>query len=72
MSRPIYAVTASVRPGNSGSPLVLGNAAAAMVFSRSLTQSGLAYAIRASALAPEVARAATAATPVAPGACPPE
>jgi hypothetical protein len=72
VSRPIYAVTASVRPGNSGSPLVLGNAAAAMVFSRSLTQSGLAYAIRASALAPEVARAATAATPVAPGACPPE
>ena len=47
VTRPIYAVTASVLPGNSGSPLVAGNAAIGMVFSRSLNQSDLAYAIRA-------------------------
>jgi hypothetical protein len=70
-SRAIYAVTASVLPGNSGSPLVTGNAAVGMVFSRSLSQPGLAYAIRASALVPEVAGASKATRTVGAGACTP-
>jgi S1-C subfamily serine protease len=70
-SRAIYAVTASVLPGNSGSPLVSGNAALGMVFSRSLSQAGLAYAIRGSALVPEVARATHATTTTTSGACTP-
>ncbi|HEV3213469.1 MAG TPA: MarP family serine protease [Acidimicrobiales bacterium] len=70
-SRAIYAVTASVLPGNSGSPLVSGNAALGMVFSRSLSQAGLAYAIRGSALAPEVARATHATGTTTSGACTP-
>lgn len=70
-SRAIYAVSASVLPGNSGSPLVAGNAALGMVFSRSLSQEGLAYAIRASALVPEVAQAVRATRSVASGACTP-
>jgi S1-C subfamily serine protease len=70
-NRPIYAVSASVLPGNSGSPLVTGNAAIGMVFSRSLSQSGLAYAIRSSALAPEVARAVGATKAIGSGVCTP-
>jgi hypothetical protein len=70
VERPIYAVTASVLPGNSGSPLVVGGRAVGMVFSRSLTQPDLAYALRASTLVPELARTALA-TPVGSGACTP-
>jgi len=69
--RPIYALSASVLPGNSGSPLVTGGGAAGMVFSRSLSESGLAYAIRASALLPDIARAAHARRVVGSGGCPP-
>jgi Trypsin-like peptidase domain/Colicin V production protein len=71
VSRPIYAVTASVLPGNSGSPLITGGAAIGMVFSRSLSQPGLAYAIRASALEGEVTRAQHLTASVGPGACTP-
>jgi trypsin-like peptidase/colicin V production protein len=69
--RAIYAVTSTVLPGNSGSPLVTGNAAAGMVFSRSLSQPALAYAIQASALVPEVAAASHATAAVGSGACTP-
>ncbi len=71
VTRPIYAVTAAVLPGNSGSPLVAGNAAIGMVFSRSLAQSNLAYALRASALVGEVATAANRTNAVNSGACVP-
>ena len=72
VDRPIYAVTADVRPGNSGSPLVVaGGQVIGMTFSRSLTQPQLAYAIRSSALAPEVASASTATTTASSGACTP-
>ena len=71
VSRPIYAVTAGVLPGNSGSPLIVGNAAVGMVFSRSLSQQDLAYAIRASALVGDVTRAMRTTQPVNPGACVP-
>lgn len=70
-NRAIYAVTATVLPGNSGSPLVTRNAAVGMVFSRSLSQTGLAYAIRSSSLVQAVARAVHETGTVAPGACTP-
>jgi S1-C subfamily serine protease len=71
VSRPIYAVTASVLPGNSGSPLVAGGTAIGMVFSRSLSQADLAYAIQASALTGDVHLGSIAAKSVSSGACTP-
>jgi len=71
VTRPIYAVTATVLPGNSGSPLVAGGRAIGMVFSRSLTQTDLAYAIEASALVPEVRRAQLSPAAASTGACTP-
>jgi S1-C subfamily serine protease len=71
VDRAIYAVTASVRPGNSGSPLLTGGSAIGMVFSRSLSQSGTGYALRASALEPDVERAMAAHGTVGAGACTP-
>jgi S1-C subfamily serine protease len=71
VTRPIYAVTATVLPGNSGSPLVAGGRAIGMVFSRSLAQNDLAYAIQASALAPEVQQARVSQAAVSTGACTP-
>ncbi len=71
VTRPIYAVTSSVLPGNSGSPLVAGNAAVGMVFSRSLSQPGLAYALRAAALVGAVVRASHLTGRVGSGACVP-
>jgi uncharacterized membrane protein required for colicin V production len=70
VTRPIYAVTATVLPGNSGSPLV-GEGVLGMVFSRSLSQPGLAFALRASAFAGEVTRATHLTTAVGSGACTP-
>jgi hypothetical protein len=69
VDRAIYAVTASVRPGNSGSPLLAGGAAIGMVFSRSLSQSSTGYALRASALEPDVERAIAASRTAGAGAC---
>jgi hypothetical protein len=57
VDRAIYAVTALVRPGNSGSPLLVDGKAVGMVFSRSLSQSNTGYALRASAIEPDLARA---------------
>ena len=71
VTRPIYAVTSSVLPGNSGSPLIAGSAAVGMVFSRSLSQPGLAYALRSSALVGPIDRASHLTTAVGSGACVP-
>ena len=71
VTRPIYAVTAVVRPGNSGSPLIARRGALGMVFSRSLSQSSLGYALRASALAPDVRLAEHTAHTTTSGACTP-
>jgi hypothetical protein len=71
VTRPIYAVTATVRPGNSGSPLVDRLGAIGMVFSRSLAQGNLGYAIRASALVPDLRLAEHAHGSVANDACTP-
>ncbi|HEY8080970.1 MAG TPA: MarP family serine protease [Acidimicrobiales bacterium] len=69
--RPIYAVSASVAPGNSGSPLVVDGTALGMVFSKSLSQDDLAYAIRSPALVRDVRRARSATSTVSTGACTP-
>jgi uncharacterized membrane protein required for colicin V production len=71
VTRPIYAVTADVRPGNSGSPLVAAGGALGMVFSRSLAQASLGYALRASALVPDVRLAERTTRSVGSGACTP-
>lgn len=71
VTRPIYAVTANVRPGNSGSPLVVRGGAIGMVFSRSLAQGNLGYAIRSSALVPGMRLAERTDGIVSNGACTP-
>jgi S1-C subfamily serine protease len=71
VDRAIYAVTATVRPGNSGSPLLVADGAIGMVFSRSLSQSNTGYALRASALAADVRRAEATRGTVGAGACTP-
>ncbi len=71
VTRSIYAVTASVRPGNSGSPLIVGGQAVGMVFSRSLSQANLAYALQAGSLEADVTRATGRSAAVSPGACTP-
>jgi hypothetical protein len=71
VTRPIYAVTADVRPGNSGSPLVVSGGAIGMVFSRSLAQANLGYALRSSALVPDVRIAERTSSTVGSGACTP-
>jgi S1-C subfamily serine protease len=69
VNRAIYAITADVRPGNSGSPLLVHGAAIGMVFSRSLSQSNTGYALRASTLLRDLHRAERARRPVGSGAC---
>jgi uncharacterized membrane protein required for colicin V production len=71
VTRPIYAVTADVRPGNSGSPLVVRGGALGMVFSRSLAQANLGYALQASSLVPDVRLAERTHRTVGSGACTP-
>jgi hypothetical protein len=71
VTRPIYAVTATVRPGNSGSPLIARGGAIGMVFSRSLAQGNLGYAIRASALAADVRTTRSVLRPATNGTCTP-
>jgi uncharacterized membrane protein required for colicin V production len=69
VNRAIYAITADVRPGNSGSPLLVHGAAIGMVFSRSLSQSNTGYALRASTLLRDLHRAERARGTVGSGAC---
>jgi hypothetical protein len=71
VTRSIYAVTASVRPGNSGSPLIVGGQAVGMVFSRSLAQGDLAYALLASTLEHDVSIGAGTSVATSSGACTP-
>ena len=71
VTRPIYAVTSMVRPGNSGSPLIARGGAIGMVFSRSLAQGNLGYAIRSAALEPDLRAGEAARRPVANGSCTP-
>ncbi|HLK45005.1 MAG TPA: trypsin-like peptidase domain-containing protein, partial [Acidimicrobiales bacterium] len=71
VTRSIYAVTADVSLGNSGSPLVVGGRVAGMVFSRSVDYANLAYALQGSTLTPDLGVAERRVAPVASGACPP-
>ncbi len=67
--RDLLVLSATVQPGNSGSPVLVGARAVAMVFSRSTSQSTVAYAVPASVIAHDLARVRSSVT-VAPGACP--
>lgn len=71
VERAIYAVSASVRPGSSGSPLVVAGRAVGMVFSRSVDQANLAYAIEAAALTGDLHTAEHASGPTTSGTCTP-
>lgn len=71
VTRQVYAIASKVLPGNSGSPLLVAGGAIGMVFSRSLSQSGTGYALRASGLASDVQRARSARGSVGDGACTP-
>lgn len=71
-TRRVYELSADVRPGDSGSPLVgeqgrvLG-----IVFSRSTAAAAVGYALSAAAVLPEVARALPLTRAVSTGACTP-
>jgi uncharacterized membrane protein required for colicin V production len=67
VERRLVVVTATVRPGNSGSPVLVGGQVAAMVFSRSLTTASTAYAVDPGTLREQVDRAGSAA--VSTGGC---
>lgn len=68
VTRTLVVALAAVQPGNSGSPLLAHGRAVGLVFSRSVAQSGVAYAVPASVVAADQARAATGKT-VSTGAC---
>jgi S1-C subfamily serine protease len=66
--RTVLELQADVRPGNSGGPFVLPDGrVGGMVFASSLRTSGIGYALAASELRHDLARAGT--RPIATGAC---
>lgn len=69
VDRDIYAITAAVQHGNSGSPLLVDGRAIGMVFSKSESQADTGYALRADALARDLATAVRARGAVGVGAC---
>lgn len=71
VNRAVYAITSTVLPGNSGSPLLVAHGAIGMVFSRSLSQAQTGYALRAASLLADVQRARRARGTVGAGACTP-
>jgi S1-C subfamily serine protease len=69
-SRPVYALDAEVRPGNSGGPLLTAQGTVAgVVFARAEDRPDRGYAIADQALAPVVARLGTLTVPVSSGRC---
>ncbi len=66
-ARTFYVLEARVEPGNSGSPVLAGGRAVAVVESMSASQPATGYAIPVSVLAPLLARVGT--RPVSTGAC---
>ncbi|MFG6502599.1 MarP family serine protease [Microbacterium sp. P05] len=68
--REIYALSATVRPGNSGGPLLTpAGEVAGVVFARSETDEQLGYAMTSTELLPVLAQAGDLDDAVAPGAC---
>jgi S1-C subfamily serine protease len=69
-TRSIYVLQGRVRPGSSGGPFVLADGrVAGVVFARSLTDSGVAYALTADELLDDMARAETSRAAVSTGPC---
>jgi S1-C subfamily serine protease len=72
VTRQVYELSASIEPGDSGSPLVVaGGHVLGIVFSRSSVASGVGYALTAAAVAPTIARAAPLTRRVSTGTCTP-
>ncbi len=68
--RQVYEIQATVRPGNSGGPLILPDGRViGVVFSRSTTDDHIGYALISSGVLDRVARVAHATRPVGTGAC---
>ncbi len=69
-ARQVYSVFATVRPGNSGGPLVsVEGEVVGVVFARSVTDSSTGYALTTAELNPMLELAAGASAPVDVGAC---
>ncbi|WP_316740438.1 MarP family serine protease [Streptomyces sp. MK7] len=69
VTREIYAVRSTVRPGNSGGPLLTGDGRVyGMVFARSTSNSETGYALTAAEIASDARQAATSTTAVDTGA----
>ncbi|MEU6085868.1 MarP family serine protease [Streptomyces sp. NPDC047085] len=68
VTREIYSIRSTVRPGNSGGPLLTtGGRVFGMVFARSTSDSETGYALTADEVAGDATRAATATVPVDTG-----
>ncbi|MZD05901.1 MarP family serine protease [Streptomyces sp. SID5785] len=69
VTREIYSIRSTVRPGNSGGPLLTPRGRVyGMVFARSTTDPGTGYVLTAAEVSGDAARAATATKPVDTGA----
>jgi S1-C subfamily serine protease len=72
VTRAIYAVRATVEPGNSGGPLLAKNGKVyGVIFAASITARDTGFALTASAVGPDVRHGARATTPVSTRGCPP-
>nr|WP_203633297.1 MarP family serine protease [Streptomyces sp. SID10815] len=68
VTREIYAIRSTVRPGNSGGPLLTTDGRVyGMVFARSTSDSGTGYALTAAEVAADARRGTTATAPVDTG-----
>ncbi len=71
VTRPIVELQATVRPGNSGGPLVIADGTVGgVVFARSVSDGGIGYAIAASTARAELDQTTATARPVSTGSCP--
>ncbi len=69
-TREVYEIDATIRPGNSGGPLVEPNGTVVgVVFARSTTNNGIGYALATPAVLQEVQKASTSTTAVSTEGC---
>ena len=70
VTRQIYALQASIRPGNSGGPFSLPDGTVAgVVFARSVTDANVGYALTAAEVRPDLDRSRTQSEAVSTGPC---